>query len=56
VTVEMGSGAMMYVPSLMQIGSAIHTLIGRIHRHAVTQNGCFENKEIRLETGFMSSL
>jgi hypothetical protein len=32
--VEMGSGAMIYMPSFIKIGSAIQKLIGRgIHRH-----------------------
>jgi hypothetical protein len=31
--VEMGSGAMVYIPSFIKIGSGIETLIGRgIHR------------------------
>jgi hypothetical protein len=31
--VEMGSGAMIYIPSFRKIGSGIQKLIGRIHRH-----------------------
>jgi hypothetical protein len=31
--VEMGSGAMMYVPSFIRIGSGIKKLIKWIHRH-----------------------
>jgi hypothetical protein len=31
--VEMGSVAMIYVPSFLKIGSGIQKLIGRIHRH-----------------------
>jgi hypothetical protein len=32
--VELGSGAMMYIPSFMKTGSGIETLsVGRIHRH-----------------------
>jgi hypothetical protein len=31
--VEMGSGAMIYVPSFIRIGSGIQTLIKGIHRH-----------------------
>jgi hypothetical protein len=31
--VEMGSGAMMYIPSFIKIGSAIQKLIEGIHRH-----------------------
>jgi hypothetical protein len=29
---EMGSGAMIYIPSFIQTGSGIQGLIGRIHR------------------------
>jgi hypothetical protein len=32
-TVEMGSVAMIYVPSFIKIGSGIQKLIGGIHRH-----------------------
>jgi hypothetical protein len=31
--VEMDSGAMIYVPSFMKIGSGIRKLMGGIHRH-----------------------
>jgi hypothetical protein len=31
--VEVGSGAMICIPSFMKIGSGIEKLIGRIHRH-----------------------
>jgi hypothetical protein len=31
--VEMGSGLMIYIPSLIQIGSGIQKLIGGIYRH-----------------------
>jgi hypothetical protein len=31
--VEMGSGAMIYIPSFVKIGSAIQKLTGGIHRH-----------------------
>jgi hypothetical protein len=30
--VKMGSGAMIYIPSLIKIGSAIQKLIGGLHR------------------------
>jgi hypothetical protein len=35
VAVEMGSGAMIYIPNLIQIGSAIQKLIRgmELHRH-----------------------
>jgi hypothetical protein len=32
-TAEVGSGAMIYIPSFIKIGSAIPKLIGGIHRH-----------------------
>jgi hypothetical protein len=36
--VEMGSGAMTYIPSFIQIGSAIQTLIGEYtYRHTVSK-------------------
>jgi hypothetical protein len=31
--VEMGSGAMIYIPSFLKIGSATQKLIRGIHRH-----------------------
>jgi hypothetical protein len=31
--VEMGSGAMIYIPSFINIGSSIQKLIRGIHRH-----------------------
>jgi hypothetical protein len=31
--IEMGSGAMIYIPSFIKIGSGIQKLIGGIHRH-----------------------
>jgi hypothetical protein len=31
--VEMGSGAMIYIPSFIKIGSGIQKLLGRIHSH-----------------------
>jgi hypothetical protein len=31
--VEMGSGAVIYIPSFIKIGSVIERLIGGIHRH-----------------------
>jgi hypothetical protein len=31
ITAEMGKGAMMYIPSFIQIGSGIHNLMGRRH-------------------------
>jgi hypothetical protein len=32
-TVEMDSGAIIYIPSFIKIGSAIQNLIWRIHKH-----------------------
>jgi hypothetical protein len=39
--VEMGRGAMIYVPSFIKIGSGFQKLMGagRIHRHTDTQTG-----------------
>jgi hypothetical protein len=34
--VEMGSGAVIYVPSFIEIGSGIQKLIEGIHRHTQT--------------------
>jgi hypothetical protein len=31
--IEMGSGVMIYILSLIKIGSGIQKLIGKIHRH-----------------------
>jgi hypothetical protein len=31
--VEMGSGAMIYIPSFIKIGSAIQNFVKGIHRH-----------------------
>jgi hypothetical protein len=33
----MGSGAVIYIPSFIKIGSGIQKLIGGIHRHTHTQ-------------------
>jgi hypothetical protein len=35
-SVEMGSGAMTYIPSFIKIGSGIQKLIGGIHIHTHT--------------------
>jgi hypothetical protein len=35
-TVEMGSGAMIYIPSLVKIGSGIQKTIGRGHVDRIT--------------------
>jgi hypothetical protein len=32
-SIVMGSGAMIYIPSFIKIGSGIQKQIGRIHRH-----------------------
>jgi hypothetical protein len=34
----MGSGAMIYVPSFIKIGSGIQKFIGGIHRHTHTEH------------------
>jgi hypothetical protein len=55
--VEMGSGALMYVPSFIKIGSGIQKLIGGINTHTNAQtatwshkpNLFFQNKESRLK-------
>jgi hypothetical protein len=54
-TVEMGSGAMIYVPSFIKIGSGIRKLIG-VDMETHRQQGdlislllFFQNKEIRLK-------
>jgi hypothetical protein len=55
--VEMGSGAMIYIPSLIKIGSAIQKLIGGIHRqHSDRINLLlfFVNKESRLKWSVMT--
>jgi hypothetical protein len=36
LVVEMGSGAVIYVPSFIKIGSGIQKLIGEIHRQTYT--------------------
>jgi hypothetical protein len=33
---QMGSGAVIYIPSFIKIGSGIQKLIGEIHRHTGT--------------------
>jgi hypothetical protein len=43
----MGSGAMIYIPSFIKIGSAIPKLIGGDHISLVS---FFQNKESRLKT------
>jgi hypothetical protein len=45
--VEMGSGAIMYIPSFIKIDSGIQKLIGRIHRHSMEIASSFQNKESR---------
>jgi hypothetical protein len=35
--IEMGSDAMIYIPSFMKIDSAVQKLIGGIHRHTDAQ-------------------
>jgi hypothetical protein len=50
--VEMGSGAMIYIPSFIKIGSGIQKLMGRVHRHTdsmVSLNLFFQSKKGRLK-------
>jgi hypothetical protein len=57
--VKMGSGAMIYIPSFMKIGSGIQKLIGGTHRQhgdLIRLPVFFQNKESRLKAGiFLSS-
>jgi hypothetical protein len=54
----MSSGAVIYVPSFIKIGSGIHKLIGDTQTHIGTATGShkptlfFQNKESRLHIGF----
>jgi hypothetical protein len=55
--VEMGSGAMIYIPSFIKIGSGIQKLMGRGDSQTHRQHGdcisllsLFQNKESRLKT------
>jgi hypothetical protein len=46
--VDMGSGVMIYIPSLIKTGSGIQTLIGEIHRQhheLISLLLLFRNKE-----------
>jgi hypothetical protein len=50
--VQMGSSAMIYIPSLIKIGSDIQRLIGGIHRQhgdLISLPLFFQNKEGRLK-------
>jgi Uri superfamily endonuclease len=42
--VEMGSCAVIYIPSFIKIGSGIQKLIRRIHRHIDTQTAWRSHK------------
>jgi hypothetical protein len=49
--VEMGSGAMLYIPNFIKISSDIQKLIGRIHRQQgdlISLLSFYQNKESRL--------
>jgi hypothetical protein len=56
--VEMGSSALIHIPSFIRISLGIQKLIGRIHRHTHGQYGdrispllfFFQNNESRLKT------
>jgi hypothetical protein len=63
--VEMGTGAMIYIPSFIKIDSAIQKLIGGIHRYTDTHRQYgdrlrlflrFQNKESRLKLAVSLSL
>jgi hypothetical protein len=52
--VEMGSVAMMYIPSFIKIGPGIQRLIGGIYKHTQDRDGIslflfFRHKESRLK-------
>jgi hypothetical protein len=52
--IEMGSGAMKYIPGFIKFGSALQKLIGGIHRHRqhgarISLLSLFQNKESRLK-------
>jgi hypothetical protein len=50
--IEMGSGAMVYIPSFINIGSAIQKLTGGIpreHGDRISLLSFFQNKESRLK-------
>jgi hypothetical protein len=52
--VQMGSGAVMYMPSLIKTGSDIRRLLWRIHRQQgdlISVHYFFQNKEKRLKIG-----
>jgi hypothetical protein len=53
-TFEMGSGAMMYIPSLIKIGSGIQKLIlrqtHRQHGDRISLLLSFQNKDSKLKT------
>jgi hypothetical protein len=56
--VEMGSIAVMYIPSFIKIGSSIQILTGKIHRHKQQGNLIslllfFQNRESRLKIDHM---
>jgi hypothetical protein len=54
--VDMGSGAMIYTPSYIQIGSGIQKLIGGIHRQhgdRISLISFFPNKKNRLKIIYM---
>jgi hypothetical protein len=57
--VEMGSGAMAYIPSFIKIGSGIQKLIGldtqkhRQHGDLISLLILFHNMERRLESNFV---
>jgi hypothetical protein len=55
--VEMGSSAMIFVPTFIKTGSGIHKMVrGEAHRHTdlISLFTFFQNKEIRLKMKCMS--
>jgi hypothetical protein len=59
----MGSGAVIYVPSLIKIGSGVQKLMGGIHRHTHGQQSdlisllyIFQNKKSRLKIALFGEL
>jgi hypothetical protein len=52
---EMGSGAMIHIPSFIKTGSSVQKLIGRICRHTAWRSYkpplFFQHKESRLKIG-----
>jgi hypothetical protein len=64
--VEMDSVAMLYIPSLVKIGSSIQKLLGGIHRHTDRKDGdrisvlypcfCWESNSVSLDHSQLSNM